>query len=201
MIEITPVPSLTISRIQTPIPEGGTQGPSGMGHVPLQAESLIEKYQLEQYGRKLPWTGRAWKGRAGKQHAQIDSPKLRRGFWDRVEPCPMTACWIWSGHLSNLGYARWSYLDRSKPTREGYRIAFEVLVGKVPKGLELHHTCEMRCCVNPDHLEPVTHAENLFRGRTTDRWWEREKGLKRAKAEPLQLLLDLEPHSKQRPLF
>lgn len=41
-----------------------------------------------------------------------------------------------------------------------YRFAYEFLVGPIPDGLELDHLCRVRLCVNPAHLEPVTHAEN-----------------------------------------
>ena len=41
--------------------------------------------------------------------------------------------------------------------------AYKLLVGVVPGGLELDHLCRVPACVNPAHLEPVTHAENLMR--------------------------------------
>lgn len=45
-----------------------------------------------------------------------------------------------------------------------HRVVYESLVGPVPDGLELDHLCAVRNCVNPAHLEPVTHAENVRRG-------------------------------------
>jgi hypothetical protein len=50
-------------------------------------------------------------------------------------------------------------------------MAYEMLVGPVPDGLELDHLCRVPACVNPDHLEPVTHIENVRRGRSY--WAER----------------------------
>jgi hypothetical protein len=47
-----------------------------------------------------------------------------------------------------------------------YRITYETLVGPVPNGLELDHLCRVRACVNPGHLEPVTHRVNTLRGET-----------------------------------
>lgn len=41
---------------------------------------------------------------------------------------------------------------------------YEMMVGKIPEGFELDHLCRTRSCVRPDHLEPVTHAENMRRG-------------------------------------
>jgi len=49
--------------------------------------------------------------------------------------------------------------------------------GAVPKGLQLDHLCNTRLCVNPDHLEPVTFAENIRRARERTPW--NSHGLKR----------------------
>ena len=43
-------------------------------------------------------------------------------------------------------------------------LVYELLVGPVPDGMELDHTCNNPPCVCPDHLEPVTHRENMLRG-------------------------------------
>jgi hypothetical protein len=45
-----------------------------------------------------------------------------------------------------------------------HRWAYETLVGPIPDGLVIDHLCRVRNCVNPDHLEPVTHRENIRRG-------------------------------------
>ena len=44
-----------------------------------------------------------------------------------------------------------------------HRFAYELWVGPIPDGLHLDHLCRVRHCVNPDHLEPVTHKENILR--------------------------------------
>lgn len=75
----------------------------------------------------------------------------------------MTGCWLWSGSSHSSGYGQFSVA--AHPER-AHRHAYETLVGPVPDGLELDHLCRVRCCVNPAHLEPVTHAENLRRGES-----------------------------------
>jgi hypothetical protein len=47
---------------------------------------------------------------------------------------------------------------------EKHRISYEIFVGKIPEGMVIDHLCRTPACVNPKHLEPVTIAENTFRG-------------------------------------
>ncbi len=70
-------------------------------------------------------------------------------------------CWLWLGTANKRGYGAIS--------RDGQRImahhgTYELYVGPIPEGLELDHLCRNPRCVNPLHLEPVTHAENVARG-------------------------------------
>jgi hypothetical protein len=76
-------------------------------------------------------------------------------------------CWIWQLHCWPNGYGA----GRLPGGRRvgAHREVYERLVGPVPEGLQLDHLCRIRCCVNPDHLEPVTQGENLRRGYASRR--------------------------------
>jgi hypothetical protein len=58
------------------------------------------------------------------------------------------------------------YENGKKVLRRAHRLYYELEKGPIPKGLTLDHLCRVRCCVNPDHLEPVTPVENVMRGES-----------------------------------
>lgn len=72
-------------------------------------------------------------------------------------------CWTFEAGRDADGYGRINSGGRS---RKAHAVAYEELVGPIPDGFELDHTCSQRACCNPDHLEIVTHAENVRRGRS-----------------------------------
>lgn len=62
-------------------------------------------------------------------------------------------CWLYDGHLNAGGYGRsWHLLV--------HRASYEAHYGPIPPGLHVDHTCRVRSCYNPSHLEPVTQDEN-----------------------------------------
>lgn len=88
-----------------------------------------------------------------------EAPIVRR-LARRVVVDPDTGCWLWTGALNGKGYGQIGVEGRSRST---HRVAYEALVGPIPDGLQLDHLCRVRHCANPEHLEPVTGAENLAR--------------------------------------
>jgi hypothetical protein len=88
---------------------------------------------------------------------------LEDRFWRYVErDLPSDVCWLWSGAKTGPGYGAINSGGRGTPVL-AHRLSYEMLVGPIPEGLVLDHLCRVRNCVNPAHLEPVTHAENLRR--------------------------------------
>lgn len=69
-------------------------------------------------------------------------------------------CRVWTGAKSADGYGR---IKHQGAPRGAHRVAWELIHGVVPHGMELDHLCRNRACINVDHLEPVTHAENMRR--------------------------------------
>lgn len=68
-----------------------------------------------------------------------------------------TPCWIWQRQTDPNGYGRIGGLL-------AHRVVYEREVGPIPEGLELDHLCRVPSCVNPGHVEPVTHRVNVVRG-------------------------------------
>ena len=81
--------------------------------------------------------------------------RIAVSFWDRVEK-QENGCWLWLNRTTRR-YGKF----RGQPV---HRYAYELFKGSVPPGLELDHLCRNPYCVNPDHLEAVTHKENVLRG-------------------------------------
>ena len=90
-------------------------------------------------------------------------------FWARVDfNGPRAAglpdrCWIWTGATGGEG--RYG-LAKFGPTLNGqaHSISYRLLIGGYDMSLDLDHLCKVTLCVNPWHVEPVTHTENLRRG-------------------------------------
>ena len=70
-------------------------------------------------------------------------------------------CWEWDKAKDSLGYGRVWVNEKAMLV---HRVAYEAIIGPIPAGMELDHLCRNPKCYNPEHLEAVTHAENMRRG-------------------------------------
>jgi hypothetical protein len=98
-------------------------------------------------------------------------PPRHRDMRERIlansEPCQDTGCWIWIGQVTQSRggspRGRINVRDASGKHRKRYAhvVAFEAFHGPVPAGREVSHACECTICVNPSHLEALTHSDNM----------------------------------------
>ena len=72
-----------------------------------------------------------------------------------------SGCWLWQACTNADGYGKFLLHGKSS---YAHRIAYVIYKNKIPAGLEIDHLCRVRSCVNPDHLEAVTHKINVLRG-------------------------------------
>lgn len=87
-------------------------------------------------------------------------------FWSHVEKT--STCWIWRGWKSNVKYGHYGYMFHPviKKSVFAHRFSYELHKGSIPSGLVIHHVCENKLCVNPEHLQAVTLVENIFYGNS-----------------------------------
>lgn len=77
-------------------------------------------------------------------------------------------CWNWQGatfkKVNGLySQIRMTFGYKKHALRYAHRVSYEYFKGKVAEQLELDHLCRNTLCINPEHLEPVTHTENMRR--------------------------------------
>jgi len=87
------------------------------------------------------------------RHATADE-RLRNIGWT-VKP---SGCWEWKGATGPRGYGKLSYRGATVPA---HRLSYEAYVGPIPEGAYILHGCDNPPCMNPAHLQPGDHTENM----------------------------------------
>jgi HNH endonuclease len=112
--------------------------------------------------------------------------KRRQDFERFVNRTP--TCWLWTGGVNPQGYGAF----RVGQVQSGaHRWAYQWAKGPIPQGLQVHHTCHERLCVNPQHLEVVTRRRNL-QHRNFAAWQDLDQRIEVTDGERLTITLSPE---------
>ncbi len=93
----------------------------------------------------------------------VDLSVLPSRILEKISFEPMSGCWIWTASLNHDGYGMVWDGTLGKHT-SAHRLVYRLLQDDIDQELELDHLCRLRCCVNPDHMQQVSHRENVLRG-------------------------------------
>jgi hypothetical protein len=84
---------------------------------------------------------------------------IEQRFWPKVLKTP--TCWLWVAATRN-GYGVLGGGRRGTPLVYAHRLSYQMHSGSgIPSGKEICHTCDVRACVNPDHIYLGTRSDNM----------------------------------------
>lgn len=78
-------------------------------------------------------------------------------YCSEIQP---SGCILWTGHLSTSGYGQLKEGKHDGKQLDAHRVAWELFRGPIPDGLWVLHKCDVRNCVNTDHLFLGTVLDN-----------------------------------------
>lgn len=82
--------------------------------------------------------------------------QLASRFWAKVDKTD--SCWLWTAGKFGTGYGA---IVVSRKVEKAHRISWELAHGPVPDGLYVLHKCDVRSCVNPEHLFLGSQGDNI----------------------------------------
>lgn len=91
------------------------------------------------------------------EHERLSNP-IEKRFWEKVDVKGPDECWIFNGARNEFGYGQ---IWNGKRMFIAHRFAYIDKIGPIPDNLMLLHSCDVPYCVNPNHLTPGTHLQNM----------------------------------------
>ena len=82
--------------------------------------------------------------------------KVKKRFWAKVNKTD--TCWMWVAYIGQQGYGKFRFNGRSTTA---HRVSYEIHNGPIPNKLHVCHSCDVKQCVNPDHLWLGTAKDNM----------------------------------------
>lgn len=96
---------------------------------------------------------------------------MRATILANVAAVPFSGCHIWMRSCMANGYGQIGYQGRNE---YAHRVAYALFKGTIPNGMSVLHRCDVRCCVNPDHLflgEAIDNVRDMMnKGRQRFHW-------------------------------
>lgn len=111
------------------------------------------------------------------------SRPLEERFWEKVDKSG--ECWEWTAARDRDGYGQIGRGNGKPGNMVGaHRVSYQIAYGPIPAGMVIDHTCRNRGCVNPGHLNAVTHKQNLENRSSTAKSKTGIRGVYRHRSSP-----------------
>jgi hypothetical protein len=101
-----------------------------------------------------------------KTNSILSDQGLYKRLMQKTVRIPESGCWIFMGAIKSGGYGD---IWKDKKVVGAHRASYQLFVESIPDGFDVCHTCDVRCCINPDHLFVGTRKDNMIDCRNKER--------------------------------